>query len=135
MKHAPVDDGIRRHNRVTEITLAVSDRDVFAFLYSSHRWQRLRAIALSKHPLCDRCGRERTQIIDHIIPAGVAVQQAQASGVYTDKHAGFFLLSNLQGLCRSCHGLKTEEDKAHVGEWPSVLCSEDATKTKRVWAF
>jgi hypothetical protein len=29
--------------------------------------------------------------------------------------------SNLQGLCRECHGQKTVEDKAHSGKWPSVV--------------
>jgi len=40
--------------------------------------------------------------------------------------ARFFLLSNLQGLRRSCHKVKTDEDKAHQGEWPDVLAAEAA---------
>ena len=129
-----VSDGIRSHVRVTELTLAVADRDIYAFLYSSHRWQRLRALALRQHPMCDRCGHAWTEIIDHRIPAGVVIVQAQQSGNYLDKHAGFFFLTNLQGLCRSCHGLKTTEDKEHVGVWPDAVAIE-AAATKKRWTF
>lgn len=131
--HARVDDGIRKHVRVSEITLAVSDRDVYAFLYSSHCWQRLRAMAVRKHPMCDRCGHRWTEIVDHVVPSGVVILQAQQSGRYLDRHAGFFFLSNLQGLCRRCHGLKTDEDKAHVGDWPDAAMIE--AQTKRVFTL
>ena len=70
--------------------------------------------------MCARCNLALSaNIADHIVPAGVAVQQARDSGRYPyDKYAGYYLLSNLQGLCRPCHGVKTLEDKAHVGPWP-----------------
>jgi hypothetical protein len=51
-----------------------------------------------------------------------------------DKHVGLFIASNLQGLCRSCHGLKTEEDKAHTGAWPDAVAIETC-KPKRVYTF
>jgi 5-methylcytosine-specific restriction endonuclease McrA len=73
--------------------------------------------------------------MDHRIPAGVVILQAQESGRYTDKYAGFFFLSNLQGLCRRCHGLKTEEDKAHVGAWPNALAIEEASHARKVFSF
>ena len=133
LKHAPIDDGIRKHGRVSEITLAVADRDIYAFLYSSHRWQRLRAVAVRLHPLCDRCRLSITEIVDHRIPAGVVIVQAQ-QGAYLDKYAGFFFLSNLQGLCRACHHAKTLEDKAHVGAWPDAVAVESAS-VKRRWTF
>ena len=129
-----VNDGIRRHARVTEVTLAVSDRDVYAFLYSSHRWQRLRALAFKRHPLCDRCGVAMTEIMDHRIPAGVVILQAQSSGRYLDKWAGFFFMSNLQGMCRCCHYVKTEEDKAHTGAWPDAVAIE-CSSVKHKWTF
>jgi 5-methylcytosine-specific restriction endonuclease McrA len=47
---------------------------------------------------------------------------------------GLFIASNLQGLCRSCHGLKTEEDKAHTGAWPDAVAIETC-KPKRVYTF
>jgi hypothetical protein len=73
--------------------------------------------------------------VDHKVPAGIAIAQAQASGKYPfDKWAGFFLQGNLEGLCRSCHGVKTLEDKTHVGEWPDVVAIE-AAAPKKVWSF
>lgn len=85
--------------------------------------------------MCKRCDRALTEIIDHIVPASVAIAQAQASGRFPfDKYAGYFLMSNLQGLCRKCHGAKTSEDKAHIGPWPDVMVQEDA-QPRKVWRF
>lgn len=50
------------------------------------------------------------------------------------KYAGFFMRSNLQGLCRQCHYTKTIEDKAHGSEWPSVIETNDR-KDKRIFSF
>jgi len=76
-----------------------------------------------------------TEIVDHIVPALVAIQQAQESGRWPfDKYAGYFLQTNLQGLCRSCHGVKTLEDKAHVGPWTNVVEEYDKAP-KKVWSF
>jgi 5-methylcytosine-specific restriction endonuclease McrA len=99
------------------------------------RWQRLRAKIAKKFPFCARCLVSVTEIIDHIVPAAVAIMQAQASGRYPcDKYAGYYIPSNLQGLCRSCHGVKTIEDKIHVGPWPDVVAKEQA-QPKKVWSF
>jgi hypothetical protein len=76
-----------------------------------------------------------SEIVDHKVPAGVAIVQVQESGRYPlDKWAGFYLLSNLDGLCRPCHYLKTMEDKTHTGPWPDVLARE-AEAPKKVWTF
>jgi hypothetical protein len=76
-----------------------------------------------------------SEICDHIVPAAIAIMQAQESKRYPyDKWAGYYLKSNLQGLCRPCHGLKTTEDKCHVGPWPNVLEAEDKAP-KKVWTF
>jgi len=99
------------------------------------RWQSIRRTVLGRNPMCARCGLTMSEICDHIVPAAIAIMQAQESGKYPlNKCAGFYLLSNLQGLCRPCHGTKTLEDKAHVGPWPDVLASE-AAAPKKVWTF
>lgn len=99
------------------------------------RWQRVRDIAIKRCPLCARCELAVSEIVDHIVPAAVAIAQAQASGRYPlDKYAGYYLISNLQGLCRACHFWKTAEDKAHVGPWRDVVAVE-RQRTKRVVAF
>jgi 5-methylcytosine-specific restriction endonuclease McrA len=123
----PVDaDEIRTH------TLA--DRERYAFLYSGKRWTVVRSMVVRAQPMCARCNRALTAIVDHVVPAGVAILQAQESGKYISKYEGFFLRSNLQGLCRSCHWTKTNEDKLHVGEWPNVL-DRDAHTIKHKWCF
>lgn len=122
-----VSDGIREHT--------FTDRVRYRRQYSSPRWQRLRNRVVREQPLCARCELRITEIVDHIVPAGVAVQQVRDSGRYPgDFFAGFFFRSNLQGLCRPCHLQKTIDDKAHVGEWPSVLEAEVKVKVKH-WSF
>ena len=121
----PQPDDIRVH------TLA--DREKYGFLYSSARWVKLRALVIRSQPMCARCHRALSVIADHIVPAGVSIAQAQASGLFLYKFAGFFLRSNLHGLCRSCHYVKTIEDKTHAGPWPDVIAREH--QPKRVWSF
>ena len=38
--------------------------------------------------------------------------------------AGFFLRTNLQGLCRVCHIQKTIDDKTHTGAWRDAVALE-----------
>jgi 5-methylcytosine-specific restriction endonuclease McrA len=114
----------------------VTDRVRYAFLYASERWKRnVQPRAVKKYPLCARCFVAVTELIDHVVPAGEAIRQAQVSGRYPySKYEGFYFMSNLQGLCRSCHFIKTTEDKAHAGEWPDVVAIE-AAAPKKVWSF
>ncbi|SFS07665.1 hypothetical protein SAMN05421771_1370 [Granulicella pectinivorans] len=85
--------------------------------------------------MCARCDRALSDLADHIVPAREAIVQAQQSGKYPfDRNAGYFLRSNLQGLCRPCHYTKTNEDKTHVGPWPSVMDAE-AARPKKVYSF
>src|SRR6202044_3886964 len=84
------------------------------------RWQqKTRPAVLRRDPMCKRCDIAVSVIVDHIVPAAIAIAQAIASKLWPcDKYAGYYLTSNLQGLCRLCHAAKTAEDKAHVGAWP-----------------
>jgi 5-methylcytosine-specific restriction endonuclease McrA len=122
-------DEIRTHH-----TPGVYD-EVLDGLRKGTRWQSIRKRVIQRDPLCKRCQLAVSEIADHIVPAAVAIAQAQESGRYPyDKYAGYYLLSNLQGLCRSCHAVKTLEDKAHVGPWPDVVAAEGAAP-KKVWTF
>src|ERR1700677_709130 len=104
-------------------------------LRKSPLWQRIRIAIVRRDPMCVRCHVAVTEIVDHVVPAAVAVMQARASGNYPySPNAGYFFKSNLQGLCRPCHGLKTTEDKIHVGPWPDVVAKEQA-QPKKVWSF
>jgi 5-methylcytosine-specific restriction protein A len=79
--------------RLTQLAYAKAHR-----WYCSARWQRLRAEVLRDEPFCRSClanGRKViTSDIDHI-----------------QKHNGeavlFWNRSNLQGLCKACHAVKT----------------------------
>lgn len=131
-KPAPSSEGnIREH-----VPVNTTDRERYADLYASNRFQDgIRPRVLQRDPICKRCGRAPSTIVDHIIPSGEAIRQVRESKRFPlDPNAGFFLLSNLQGLCRQCHGIKTQEDKAHQGEWPSVLEAHDAAPKKK-WSF
>lgn len=122
-------EGIREH------TPANRDRERYKKQYESPRFRRIRDRILQRHPLCEMCNSAASEICDHRIPAGEAVRQARESGRYPfDPMAGFFLLSNLQALCRSCHAIKTNRDKAHQGPWPDVLAIEDAAPKKK-WSW
>jgi len=120
-------DGIRNHSTAYDAELDA--------LRKGTRWQSVRRRVLQRDPFCKRCERSVAEICDHIVPAGVAIAQAQASGRFPhDKWAGYFLRSNLQGLCRPCHYTKTIEDKTHTGPWPDVVETEDRAP-KKVWTF
>jgi 5-methylcytosine-specific restriction endonuclease McrA len=110
-----------------------TDRTRYKFLYEGNRFQDgIRPKVLQRDVNCRRCHHAPSVIVDHIVPAGEAVRQAHASKRYPyDPYAGFFILSNLQGLCRSCHGLKTVEDKAHQGAWPDVMAAHDAARKSK----
>jgi 5-methylcytosine-specific restriction endonuclease McrA len=124
------DDGIRSHSPGT------TDRDQYQFLYEGNRWQDgIRPKILQRDPFCKRCGMHPSVVVDHRVPAGESIRQVRESGRYPfSPYAGFYLLSNLQGLCRSCHAQKTIEDKRHQGDWPSVLEAEDRAPKKK-WHF
>jgi hypothetical protein len=99
------------------------------------RWRRLRIQIIHRDPLCARCQLSISEIVDHVVPAREAISQAQLSRKYpADRYAGYYLKSNLQGLCRACHYAKTLEDKTHTGPWPDVV-ENDRLTPKRVWSF
>ena len=123
-KAAPTTDDVRSHT--------LTDRERYARLYSSPRWQRTRAAIVRLYPFCGMCERRVTEIVDHIVPAGVAVAQARDSGLYPlDRVAGFYFATNLQGLCRVCHIQKTIYDKLHTGAWRDTVAIERAAPKRR----
>ena len=113
-------------------THTLTDRERYAFLYSGPRWQRTRSGVVKLFPFCALCERRVTEVVDHIVPAGVAVAQARDSGLFPlDRWAGFFLRTNVQGLCRECHIQKTIDDKLHIGGWPDAVERERLAPKRR----
>lgn len=125
-------DGVKSHAPVKMDGRYDKELDI---LNKGTRWQRVRAEVVKKHPFCNRCQIKLTEIVDHIIPAAIAIQQAQESGRWPcSRNEGYYLVCNLQGLCRSCHKTKTDEDLKHTGPWPSVMEVYDR-QPKKVWSF
>jgi 5-methylcytosine-specific restriction endonuclease McrA len=122
-----VDDDTRTHTSGYDAELDA--------LRKSQRWQRLRVQVIKRDPICKRCDLSISEIADHIVPAREAITQARLSGLYPlDRNAGYFLITNLQGLCRPCHYTKTIEDKTHTGPWPDVVAKQVASPRK-VYSF
>ena len=63
-------------------------------LYNTTKWLHLRRQVLTAHPVCQVCGTEIADTVDHIKP-----------------HRGnpdlFFDPDNLQAMCKRCHDKKT----------------------------
>lgn len=125
------DDGIQQH-----VAVSIGQYDAaLDKLRKGTRWQKVRLIVVYRDPICKRCDTRLTEIVDHVVPAAVAIVQAKESKRWPyDPVAGYYLTSNLQGLCRQCHAVKTAEDKQHTGDWPSVVEAYDAAP-KKVWRF
>lgn len=61
---------------------------------SNRRFRHKRLWFLRHHPMCAMCKREPATVLDHITPhRGIAM-------LFWSQH-------NWQGLCTSCHGVKT----------------------------
>jgi 5-methylcytosine-specific restriction endonuclease McrA len=123
----PTDQDGKQHTKTTGYTEDIDKQR------KSARWQRTRERAIRKCPMCARCDIALSEIVDHIVPAEVVIRQAIDSRRYPyDRWAGYYFVTNRQGLCRPCHFLKTMEDKAHVGPWRDAIAIE-AAAPKRVW--
>lgn len=69
--------------------------------YNSKRWSRVRRAYAKANPLCVHCKEQgfivAMNVVDHIIPI---------------KEGGdLFSESNLQSLCKTCHGKKTADEQ------------------------
>ena len=67
--------------------------------YLSPRWRRLRALKLHRDPLCSVCAKENR------ITAATEVDHLQRHNGPNDPL--FWLWSNLDSKCKSCHSKKT----------------------------
>ena len=70
-------------------------------IYSTSRWQKLRAYKRKRNPLCEEClkhGRITPAVlVDHIIPI--------------EEGGAVFEIENLQSLCSECHNKKHAEGR------------------------
>jgi len=79
--------------------------------YNTTRWRQVREIVLARDLICVVCREEAANEADHIVAI------ARGGEVWD--------LSNLQGLCASCHSKKTRREGA-TGVGPSLPTSRRA---------
>jgi hypothetical protein len=127
----------QQHPGIKQHTMAGYDAEMDK-LRNCKRWDDRRAQVIKRDGTCVRCKAEGrppapVEITDHIIPAQIAIQQAKESKRFSpaDPNVGYYLVCNLQGLCRSCHATKTLEDLSHAGPWPNVVDMYDAAPKKK----
>jgi 5-methylcytosine-specific restriction endonuclease McrA len=70
-------------------------------VYHSKRWLITREAVLTRNPICADCGERLAEHVDHIIPLAQGGPE--------------FALSNLQGLCRVCHRIKSAQEQRGRG--------------------
>lgn len=68
-------------------------------------WKAIRAAVLREEKVCRRCRKERSTVVDHILPKRLGGTDARA---------------NLQGLCKGCHDEKTRQED---GRWQGAPTS------------
>lgn len=80
-------------------------------IYNSTRWKALRALYLSEFPLCAECTSRGLTVaavdVDHREPLALRLDLA-------------YEWANLQGLCRACHNVKTQAERAQAKRGPMV---------------
>lgn len=68
-------------------------------VYATKRWRLLRDQVLSEEVVCRHCSFARATDVDHIQPLAIRPELA-------------YVRSNLQGLCVSCHSIKTCQENS-----------------------
>ena len=80
-------------------------------LYSTKRWEATRREVITSDPVCKLCGMRASQVAHHKIRAQVYAARDMEM---------FFDLSNLEGVCKSCHDAETAHEVGFAGgrgEW------------------
>ena len=80
--------------------------------YNGTRWHKLKELKLGRDPLCEECKRQGrpklAQHVHHLIPRKRMPELS-------------YVLSNLESLCRSCHGKETAREKTWTPNTQSHL--------------
>lgn len=63
--------------------------------YSTEDWRLLRLAVLSEQPICVECRTAASTEVDHKVP-------------HRGDYVRFWDRGNLQGMCKACHGRKTQ---------------------------
>jgi 5-methylcytosine-specific restriction endonuclease McrA len=74
---------------------------------NAKRWQRVRQQVLRRDVLCKSCGHEAATVVDHILVARLVVDNYGVDEFYNP--------DRLQGLCKTCHDIKTTHESGWTG--------------------
>lgn len=132
-RNKPSSDGIRSNVGVQRASVYGPELDK---QNKSRKWlEYTRPRILRRDPMCKGCDKAMSEIVDHIVPAAIAVEQARVSGRWPySPWVGYYIETNLQGLCFGCHAKKTAEDMKRIEPWPNILTAYDQ-QPKKVWSF
>jgi 5-methylcytosine-specific restriction enzyme A len=75
------------HSLKLKPSMAEAERLKF---YSSTRWKRFREMVLNRHPVCQKCGREESRVVHHLVER---LDDPELSLEET----------NVVAWCKSCH--------------------------------
>jgi hypothetical protein len=125
--HVPV--GVAPSSFKDGIRMSGSERaeeDAVQAAYQSQRWRKgLRPLALQKTPFCEDpsgCAEVATEV-HHRIPARVLIAACRAEKLFPfESLPGFFILENLECLCKRHHSARTREEKEEAGrDWSQEI--------------
>jgi 5-methylcytosine-specific restriction enzyme A len=86
--------------------IARRQTDPFRKLYFTTLWQNTSRQVRARDVICCICNFAFSEVADHIIPARIYVPQCGG-----DIQA-FYDQSNIQGICKPCHRVKTNKETA-----------------------
>jgi 5-methylcytosine-specific restriction endonuclease McrA len=88
--------------------------------YNTRRWERLRKLKLTHHPLCEACLQEGAivpaEVVDHRTPIS---QRGRDERLATE---AFPVLDRLASLCASHHNQKTRAEQLGQTDWMRAGC-------------
>ena len=91
--------------RLPQLKEAVdAGRETANAVYNTRMWGRLRKARLMEHPLCEKCGKNLSVEVHHIVPI------PRNADLLTAKTVGFDL-NNLIALCRECHSAQHKNNR------------------------
>lgn len=90
----------KEHERLTQRAFTLKRNPVVLALYRTAKHLSWRRRVLARDPLCKMCGHAMSTEADHIIPL---------------VDGGDYSMANGQGLCATCHSIKSGKEQAARG--------------------
>lgn len=85
-------------------------------LYKTATWRATRLVILFRDPVCKLCHKAASTIADHAARTYMAQRHLLSGSERTaPDHSLFFDETNLQGVCKACHDVKTAKECGWAG--------------------